>query len=144
MPESMPESIPEKVMPEKQLPDTMVTETNTPEVTAPESGTKKSRKKLYLRLAAVFLVIYVAVGSFFFVAMHQPPETFSKIIDNTPMPVFMLLPFRTMWNIARAGDLQPGDDAPNFALSAKDEDSIVRLQDFRDQKPVVLIFGSYT
>jgi peroxiredoxin len=54
-----------------------------------------------------------------------------------------------MWNRARAGQLEVGDPAPDFALGALDNrgkpvgDGRVRLSSFRGQ-PVVLVFGSYT
>ena len=38
-----------------------------------------------------------------------------------------------------------GDPAPDFALPVlSSRDEFVRLSDFRGQKPVALIFGSYT
>lgn len=40
--------------------------------------------------------------------------------------------------------LRPGDRAPDFALSSPNGKQTVRLADYRGQKPVVLIFGSYT
>ena len=42
------------------------------------------------------------------------------------------------------GALQIADLAPNFVLNSLDGASETDLQSFRDQKPVVLIFGSYT
>jgi hypothetical protein len=37
-----------------------------------------------------------------------------------------------------------GDMAPDFELCDVDGQSPIRLSDFRDQKPVALIFGSFT
>ena len=37
-----------------------------------------------------------------------------------------------------------GDIAPDFELRDVDGENPVRLSDFRGQKPVVLIFGSFT
>ncbi|MGI9519015.1 MAG: EF-hand domain-containing protein [Pirellulaceae bacterium] len=42
------------------------------------------------------------------------------------------------------GALKVGDVAPTFTLKSLDGDSETDLAEFRDQKPVVLIFGSYT
>lgn len=39
---------------------------------------------------------------------------------------------------------EPGDIAPDFVLRSPDGLSQVQLSSFRDKKPVVLIFGSYT
>ena len=55
-----------------------------------------------------------------------------------------VIPFKTLWTIARAGDLQPGDAAPEFDLPREDGKGTVALSQFRDKKPVVLVFGSYT
>jgi peroxiredoxin len=49
-----------------------------------------------------------------------------------------------MWTQARAGTLQPGDPAPNFTLTKLDHSDTVQLAALVSQKPVVLIFGSYT
>ena len=37
-----------------------------------------------------------------------------------------------------------GDTAPDFGLRDVKGERSVRLSDFRDQKPVALVFGSYT
>jgi peroxiredoxin len=37
-----------------------------------------------------------------------------------------------------------GDLAPDFQLRDADGENPVRLSDFRGQKPVALVFGSYT
>ena len=43
-----------------------------------------------------------------------------------------------------AGHLQVGDVAPDFELQYKKSKETVQLSSFRGEKPVVLIFGSYT
>jgi hypothetical protein len=40
-------------------------------------------------------------------------------------------------------DIREAMMAPDFTLPALDEDRIVRLSDFRGNKPVVLIFGNF-
>ena len=46
------------------------------------------------------------------------------------------------------GSLEPGpslgDMAPDFTLSTYDGKSEITLSSYRDKKPVVLIFGSFT
>ena len=39
---------------------------------------------------------------------------------------------------------RPGTMAPDFTLPTHDGTAKVTLSDFRDRKPVVLIFGSFT
>lgn len=39
---------------------------------------------------------------------------------------------------------KPGDVAPDFELRDVNGENPVRLSDFRGQKPVALIFGSFT
>jgi len=46
--------------------------------------------------------------------------------------------------LARAGHLKPGDMAPDFRLPVLHSQETVQLAAFRGQKPVALIFGSYT
>ena len=45
---------------------------------------------------------------------------------------------------ARADSLKVGDEAPGFALETWERDATVTLGSFRGERPVVLIFGSYT
>jgi hypothetical protein len=42
------------------------------------------------------------------------------------------------------GTLKPGDPAPDFSLRAVRSDKTVRLSGFAGQRPVALVFGSYT
>ncbi|MGH9720694.1 MAG: hypothetical protein ACRD8O_10815 [Bryobacteraceae bacterium] len=79
-----------------------------------------------------------------YVAMRQPPETFGAIMSNVPMPVMMAVPFRPLWMSARQGKLRVGDAAPDFSLPAPDGSRVVKLSDEFRERPVVLIFGSYT
>ena len=39
---------------------------------------------------------------------------------------------------------RPGDMGPDFELYDVNGENLVRLSDFRGQKPVALIFGSFT
>jgi hypothetical protein len=52
------------------------------------------------------------------------------------------------WDEIRALMLRPvpqvGDTAPRFALETREGDKTIRLSDFRGERPVVLIFGSWT
>ena len=43
-----------------------------------------------------------------------------------------------------AGAPKVGDLAPDFELTGVSGENRVRLSDFRDQKPVALVFGSFT
>ena len=45
---------------------------------------------------------------------------------------------------SREGSLKVGDPAPDFELKRLDGKGKVKLSRFRDKRPVVLIFGSYT
>ena len=88
-------------------------------------------------------VCTVACCGFYYV-MRQPPAEFGRVMKHVPLPLMRVLPFETMWTVARGGDLQVGDPAPDFALPTRDKSAIVRLSDFRGEKPVALVFGSYT
>ena len=44
----------------------------------------------------------------------------------------------------RQGKLKPGDAAPDFTLSVLHSRKTVRLSGFKNQRPVALVFGSYT
>lgn len=80
-----------------------------------------------------------------FWAMKQPPETFGRVMAKVPGPVaFIVFPFESLWTVARAGTLNPGDQAPDFSLERVDHSAQVRLSELNRGRPVVLIFGSYT
>lgn len=100
--------------------------------------------RLALKIFAVVIVLYLAVAGGLLWAMYQPPAQFGRIMRHVPMPMMIALPFKPMWYAARKGNLQVGDAAPDFSLPTADKKSSVELASFRGQKPVVLIFGSYT
>jgi len=102
------------------------------------------KKWLRIVLPTVVLLYAVFLG-FVWWAMHQPPESFGWVMARMPGPaVFLLAPFETMWVHARAGRLNPGDPAPDFALMKLDKSERLRLSSLTARGPVVLIFGSYT
>lgn len=78
--------------------------------------------------------------------MRQTPEQFGRVMAKIPGPVpFLIFPFETLWMRARAGTLQVGSPAPDFALTKLDKTAQVQLSALTaQQKPVVLVFGSYT
>ena len=76
--------------------------------------------------------------------MSRPPERFGAIMRHVPMPALAIVPFETMWNVARGGAVRVGDLAPDFTLPTADRKSEVRLSSVRGRLPVVLVFGSYT
>ncbi len=97
-----------------------------------------------VRAVVVLAALWVAFVAAMFVVMCQPPDRFGHIMARVPMPALMLLPFETMWNVARGGDLRVGDSAPDFTLPKVDRSARVQLSSFRGRRPVVLVFGSYT
>jgi hypothetical protein len=93
---------------------------------------------------AVGLVVYAVFLAGMFVVLSQPPQRFGQIMRHFPMPAMMIVPFEPMWNIARGGATRVGATAPDFVLETVDRKSEVRLSSFRGDRPVVLVFGSYT
>jgi hypothetical protein len=76
--------------------------------------------------------------------MRQPPESFGAIMSHVPLPAMMILPFRPLWMSARSGQLSVGGTAPDFELRTLDSSRIVRLSEEYRDRPVALVFGSYT
>ena len=114
---------------------------------APRKGFRlkpRTRKILGWVLVAL-LVTYAGFVALVLWSMRQPPETFGKVMSKMPGPVpFLLFPFETAWTHARAGNLEPGDPAPNFSLLKVDKSATINLVDLNRSQPVVLVFGSYT
>jgi hypothetical protein len=102
-------------------------------------------RRLLLRLLVGLISGYVCFGAYVWWAMHQPPETFGRVMAKMPGPIpFLIFPFETAWIHARAGTLQVGDRAPDFSLLKVDKSERVQLSLLSRQQPVVLVFGSYT
>jgi hypothetical protein len=104
-----------------------------------------SLRRALVWLLSGLMVAYILFGSFIWWAMRQPPETFGRVMARMPGPiVFLLFPFETFWMQARAGNLRPGNPAPDFSLLSLDKSERIRLSAVNQQHPVVLVFGSYT
>lgn len=92
----------------------------------------------------VLAAVYLAASAALFLAMRQPPEQFGAIMAKVPRAAMFLLPFPPLWKIARGGTLAAGDPAPDFLLPLTDRSRMVQLSSEWRERPVVLIFGSYT
>ena len=99
---------------------------------------RKSRK-----YGVALVILYVAIAAGFLFVMRQP-VLFSSVMRRVPDATMAVFPFKSLWFVARAGRLHVGDQAPGFDLPAADRQSTVSLASFQGQKPVVLVFGSYT
>jgi len=110
----------------------------------PELLSAKRWKKRLVQIGAPILALYFATLAGFDYAMHQPPETFSRVMMHVGPAPFLLFPFETMWKSARTGHLRLGDVTPDFTLPLLDHSGSVTISSFRGTKPVVLVFGSYT
>jgi hypothetical protein len=109
-----------------------------------DPGIRRKWKSRLMRIATPLAALYLAVLAGFDYSMHQPPATFSRVMMHVGPVPFLLFPFETMWKSARAGRLHVGDSSPDFTLPLLDHSGAVTLSSFRGQKPVVLVFGSYT
>jgi hypothetical protein len=77
-------------------------------------------------------------------AMHQSPEKFGHVMARTPMPAYFVIPFETLWSRARAGRVNVADAAPSLTIKRLEDKTPVDLGSLWSQRPVVLVFGSYT
>jgi len=100
--------------------------------------------KTGLKLLAAGIALYPAITGAFFVVMSQSPEKIAKTMMRVPWTAFRVFPLRTVWMNARSGSVQRGEIAPDFSLESADHKSHFQLSSLRGQKPVVLVFGSYT
>jgi hypothetical protein len=106
----------------------------------------KSFKKAAVATVCVIAALWAVSCVALYRVMRQPPEHFAQVMAKIPGPVpFLLLPFETLWMRARAGALQVGSPAPDFSLTKLDKTAQVQLSSLTAQnRPVVLVFGSYT
>jgi hypothetical protein len=97
----------------------------------------------YRKYAAAFVIVYLTISAGLMFVMRRP-ILFSRVMRHVPDPMMMVFPFKPLWYVARWGTLKVGDPAPAFNLPTADRQSSVSLASFQRQKPVVLVFGSYT
>lgn len=102
-------------------------------------------RRLLFGLLVSLIIGYVCFGAYVWWAVHQPPETFGRVMARMPGPVpFLIFPFETAWMHARSGALHVGDPAPDFSVLKVDKSERVQLSVLNQRQPVVLVFGSYT
>lgn len=101
-------------------------------------------RRIIVVAGLVLVTAELALSAGLYWAMRQPPDVFGHFMARLPMPMMMVLPFEPLWSRARAGRVNPGDPAPDFRLPTLDHQATVRLSSFRGDRPVVLVFGSYT
>ena len=121
--------------------NTIATEPNV--ILEPERRKPRWGKRL-LKGLLVFFVIYCMLTASFFWLMTQGPDRFARVMRYVPWQAFVVFPFVPLWKVARNGTTRVGEMAPDFALETTNHTDTVQLSSFRGQKPVVLVFGSYT
>jgi hypothetical protein len=116
--------------------------------TATEVPKQKPRRRIWRWVgvvAAVCFTVWIAGVIYVDWAMRQTPERFGRVMAHMPMVSMMVLPFETMWMHERAGHLNPGDQAPDFTLKElQGGEAPVEMASLWKERPVVLVFGSYT
>lgn len=105
---------------------------------------RRSVLRALVTLLTSVALLWVAATAGLYAAMSQTPATFGRIMSHVPTFAMIVLPFKPLWMSARAGHLAVGDFAPDFDLPMLHGDRRVRLSEQVREKPVVLVFGSYT
>ena len=101
-------------------------------------------KRVFVGFIAGLAVAWVAASAGLYAAMRQTPEVFGAIMARLPTAAMIVLPFKPLWMSARSGALRAGDTAPDFTLPVLHGGASVTLSKEWAQRPVVLVFGSYT
>jgi len=105
----------------------------------------KERTKHWLSRGLLLLgLLWLCFVGYIGWAMRQPPEVFGRVMSRMPMPAYFLFPFETMWTHARSGTLRAGDTAPGLPVQTLDTQQSRTLSELWKDRPVVLVFGSYT
>ena len=108
-------------------------------------GTKKKRIRNWVAsVAGLCFIGWLGLVGYVNWAMHQPPEVFGHVMAKMPMPAYFVLPFETLWMRARKGQLNVGDAAPDLVVKKLEDHSPTDLATLWADRPVVLVFGSYT
>ncbi|HKW96214.1 MAG TPA: hypothetical protein VJN43_00705 [Bryobacteraceae bacterium] len=103
----------------------------------------------FRRIAIGLVTVYLCFAALAWKIVSLPPAQFVKVMSKLPTSekpglLFMVVPIGPLMTLARAGHLKTGDLAPDFHLHKLHSAETVQLASFRGQKPVALIFGSYT
>jgi hypothetical protein len=99
--------------------------------------------RAFKKILVVAAILYaLALGALY--GVMRRPVLFGQVMRRVPGPAMFVIPFKPLWFMARAGNLRVGDPAPDFDLPTADKKTRVHLAALRGQRPVVLIFGSYT
>jgi hypothetical protein len=101
-------------------------------------------KRWLLGVIAVLCCLWLGFLGYVDWTMHQTPEVFGHAMARMPRPAYFLFPFETMWIHARKGALSVGDVAPDLQVKTLDAKAPLQLASLWADKPVVLVFGSYT
>ena len=109
-----------------------------------DSTTKKRIRTWVVSIAALCFAGWLCLVGYVNWAMHQSPEVFGHVMAKMPMPAYFVLPFETLWTRARKGHLSVGDAAPGLTLKKLEDHNPIDLASLWADKPVVLVFGSYT
>jgi hypothetical protein len=106
----------------------------------------KSVKKAVVATFCVIATLWVLGSIALYSVMRRPPQQFGRVMAKISGPIpFLIFPFETLWMRARAGTLQVGSPAPDFLLGKLDKTAQIQLSALTaQQRPVVLVFGSYT
>lgn len=96
------------------------------------------------KTCVALVILYAVLCGALFAAMLQSPDRFAATMKHVPWPAFAVLPFKPMWDVARKGSVNVGEMAPDFSLESPDHKDHFQLSSLRGEKPVVLVFGSYT
>ena len=105
---------------------------------------RRSWKKITATVLICLFILWAGFVTYIWLAMHRSPEDFARVMSHMPWEIFLVVPFETLWTQARAGTVQIGDPAPDFALTKLDKSGTVRLSELNRSQPVVMVFGSYT
>jgi hypothetical protein len=110
----------------------------------PAPKKKRRLRRWLVPAAALLFAAWLCFLGYINWAMHQPPEVFGHVMARMPMPAYFVIPFETLWSRARKGHVEPGDAASSFTVKKLEDKSPVELGSLWADKPVVLVFGSYT
>ncbi|MEZ5402547.1 MAG: hypothetical protein R2729_22925 [Bryobacteraceae bacterium] len=101
--------------------------------------------RIAAKLAYLAVALWLAGCLVMYGIMTRTPEAISRTASHVPGWLMMgILPFQSLWTVARRGDVAVGDAAPDFDLPLQDGSGRVRLSSHVGERPVLLVFGSYT
>ena len=69
---------------------------------------------MLVKIILSVIALYAVMTALLFAVMLQSPDRFAATMKHVPWPAFVALPFKPLWQVARAGNVKVGRNGSGF------------------------------